>query len=131
MGTSLETGQLVSGAKGQAELALTHLKNILRASGSSLNNVVKTTVYLQDFNDFSTVNEVYRDGMFPILTSYITKNKTKSFPFFSQILVFVRNFPARTCIQVAKLPLGALVEIEAIALLQEVINNFHPTESKL
>lgn len=82
LGTSLESGQLVSGAKGQAELALTHLKNVLRASGSSLNNVVKTTVYLQDFNDFSTVNEVYRDGMFPILTSYRTKNKTKSFPFF-------------------------------------------------
>lgn len=63
VGVSLETGKLVAGgAKEQAEAALTHLKNVLRASGSNLNNVVKTTVFLQDFNDFPTVNEVYKEG---------------------------------------------------------------------
>lgn len=63
--------------------------------------------------------------------SHLIEPKIKQNYIFSQILVFVRNFPARTCIQVAKLPLGALVEIEAIAHLNEVINNFHPIESKL
>ena len=63
IGVSLETGKLVDGgAKEQAEAALNHLKNVLRASGSNLNNVVKTTVFLQDFTDFPTVNEVYKDG---------------------------------------------------------------------
>lgn len=63
IGVSLETGKLVNGgAKEQAEAALAHLKNVLRASGSNLNNVVKTTVFLQDFNDFPTVNEVYKEG---------------------------------------------------------------------
>ncbi|XP_031617856.1 rutC family protein UK114 [Contarinia nasturtii] len=95
IGVNLETGALVDGgAKEQAAAALVHLKNVLRASGSNLNNVVKTTVFLQDFNDFPVVNAVYKD-------------------------VFVRNFPARSCVQVAKLPLGALVEIEAIAFLGE------------
>lgn len=64
----LETGKLVAGgAKEQSESALTHLKNILRASGSNLNNVVKTTVYLQDFNDFAVVNEAYKEGELLIL----------------------------------------------------------------
>ncbi|XP_055322456.1 rutC family protein UK114 isoform X2 [Sitodiplosis mosellana] len=95
LGVSLETGKLVDGgAKEQAETALTHLKNVLRASGSNMNNVVKTTVFLQDFNDFPTVNQVYKEA-------------------------FVRNFPARSCVQVAKLPMGALVEIEAIAVAGE------------
>lgn len=51
------------GAKEQTEAALINLKNILRASGSNLNNVLKTTVYLQDFNDFATVNDAYKDGI--------------------------------------------------------------------
>lgn len=64
LGTSLETGKLVGdGAREQAEAALGHLKNVLRASGSTLNNVVKTTVYLQDFNDFASVNEIYKEGL--------------------------------------------------------------------
>lgn len=63
MGLGLESGKLVSGgAKEQAEAALNHLKNILRASGSNMSNVVKTTVFLQDFNDFGNVNEAYKDG---------------------------------------------------------------------
>lgn len=63
MGLGLESGKLVpGGAKEQAEAALNHMKNILRASGSNMSNVVKTTVYLQDFNDFGNVNEAYKDG---------------------------------------------------------------------
>lgn len=63
LGINLETGKLVDGGvKQQAETALTHLKNILRASGSTMNNVVKTTVFLQDFNDFPIVNEIYKEG---------------------------------------------------------------------
>lgn len=62
----LETGNLVAGgAKEQAKAALSHLKNVLRASGSNLYNAIKTTVCLQDFNGFPTVKEgkeVYKEG---------------------------------------------------------------------
>ncbi len=76
----------------QAERVLENLGAILRAAGSSFENVVKTTVYLQDLADFPLVNEVYARFM--------------STP-----------PPARSTIQVAALPLGALVEIEAIAVV--------------
>lgn len=63
IGVSIETGQLVAGgAKEQTDAALNHLKNILRAADSNLNNVLKTTVYIQDFNDFATINEAYKNG---------------------------------------------------------------------
>lgn len=68
IGVSLETGQLVSDdAAKQTEAALNHLKNILRAAGSNLNNVLKTTVYIQDFNDFATINEAYKNGWNKVL----------------------------------------------------------------
>lgn len=64
LGINMETGSLVAGgAKEQAEAALGHLKNVLRASGSNVNNVVKTTVFLQDFSDFASVNEAYKEGI--------------------------------------------------------------------
>lgn len=64
MGISLETGKLVSGgAAAETELALTHLKNILLASGSNLSNVVKVTLFIQDFKDFQSINEVYKKGI--------------------------------------------------------------------
>lgn len=64
LGVSLESGQLVpGGAKEQTEAALVHLKNILRAANSNLNNVVKTTVFIQDFNDFAVINEAYKNGL--------------------------------------------------------------------
>lgn len=63
IGVGIETGQLVGGgAKEQTEAALNHLKNILRAAGSNLNSVLKTTVYIQDFNDFAVINEAYKNG---------------------------------------------------------------------
>uniref|UniRef100_A0A8C6SBA2 Reactive intermediate imine deaminase A homolog n=1 Tax=Neogobius melanostomus TaxID=47308 RepID=A0A8C6SBA2_9GOBI len=79
-------------ASGQVVGALVNMGEILKAAGCDYTNVVKTTVLLADINDFNNVNEVY-----------------KSF--------FSSNFPARAAYQVAALPRGALVEIEAIAVL--------------
>ena len=88
-----ETGKMLDGdVAAQADLALKNLKAVLEAAGSSLENVVKATVFLNDINDFATVNGVYAK-------------------------YFTRDFPARSAVQVAALPLGALVEIEAIALI--------------
>lgn len=79
--------------KVQTSQVLKNLSSVLEAAGSSLDLVVKTTVFLQDMNDFAAMNEVY--GTF-----------------------FTSQPPARSTVQVAKLPLGALVEIECIALLK-------------
>jgi 2-iminobutanoate/2-iminopropanoate deaminase len=77
--------------KEQATLSLTNLRNVLQAAGSDLSKVLKTTVFLTDIKDFPAVNEVYAS-------------------FFSQ------PYPARSCFAVKELPLGAKVEIEAVAL---------------
>lgn len=82
------------GIQAETRQALTNLNHVLKAAGSSLENVVKTTVYLRDINDFSQMNEVYAQ-------------------FFSA------NFPARSAVQVAALPKGGAVEIEAIAILKQ------------
>jgi 2-iminobutanoate/2-iminopropanoate deaminase len=79
------------GVEAQAQRAIENLKAVLEAAGSSLDKVVKTTVFVADLADFATVNEVYAT-------------------FFSDLP------PARSTVQVAGLPAGALVEIEAIAL---------------
>lgn len=80
------------GVETETRQALTNLKNILEAAGSSLEHVVKTTVFLQDMADFPKMNAIY----------------TEYFP---------ENPPARSTVQVAALPKGALVEIEAVALI--------------
>jgi 2-iminobutanoate/2-iminopropanoate deaminase len=86
-----ETGTLVEGGVAvQTERVLKNLKAVLSAGGASLSAVVKTTVYLTDLRDFRAMNEVYA-GYFP------------------------ENPPARATVQVAALPAGALVEIDAIA----------------
>lgn len=86
------TGKLVEGGvQEQAEQALKNLKAVLEAAGSGLDNVVKTTVFLQNMDDYAAVNEVY--GRY-----------------------FSDNAPARSAVAVAALPLGALVEIEAVAV---------------
>lgn len=79
------------GIQGQTRQALTNLKAVFEAAGSSMDNVVKTTVFLSDINNFAAMNEVYAT-------------------------FFGDNPPARSTVQVV-LPLGALVEIEAIAIL--------------
>ena len=76
----------------QTERALENLKGILEASGAKLHHVVKTTVFLKDMNDFAAMNEVY--GRF-----------------------FTAASPARSTVQVARLPKDALVEIEVMASL--------------
>jgi 2-iminobutanoate/2-iminopropanoate deaminase len=86
-----ESAEMVgSDAATQADQSLRNLKAILQASESGLNQVVRATVYLTNMNDFAAVNEVYAR-------------------------YFSENFPARVCIEVSRLPLGALVEIDAIA----------------
>ena len=74
----------------QARQSLKNLGEVLKEAGSDYSKIVKTSIFLADMNDFSVVNEVYK--------SYFTE-----------------AFPARSCVQVAKLPLGGLVEIECIA----------------
>lgn len=89
------TGQVVSGgASAQAVRVLDSLRAVLEAAGSSLERVVKTTVYLTDLGAFAEVNEVYAR-------------------YFSEAP------PARATVQVAALPRGVLIEIEAVALASE------------
>ncbi len=89
------TGQVVTGdVSAQATRVLTNLTAVLTAAGATWNDVVKTTVFLQDMADFAKVNEVY-----------------------SSALGSAR--PARTTVQVSGLPRGVLVEIDAIAKLPE------------
>jgi 2-iminobutanoate/2-iminopropanoate deaminase len=92
IGIDPETGELDSGGiEGQTRRVLTNLSHVLKAAGSRLEAVIKTTVYLRDMDDFTAMNDVY--AMF-----------------------FKRNAPARTTVQVARLPKDALVEIDAIGI---------------
>jgi 2-iminobutanoate/2-iminopropanoate deaminase len=89
-----ETKEIVgSTIKEQAERVLTSLKALLEASGASLESVVKTTCFVQNLGDFPAFNEVY--------ASFFTGDAA----------------PARSTVEVAKLPMGVLVEIDAIALV--------------
>jgi len=78
-------------AEDQARQAITNLRNVLEAAGSSLGKVVKTTVFLGDMSDFAAVNGVYAE-------------------------LFGDTKPARSCVQAARLPKDVKIEIEAIAL---------------
>ena len=85
-----ETGELIGGdAATQADQAFKNLSNLLEAAGSSMANVVKTVVFISDMNEFGNINEVY----------------AKYFP---------APYPARSCVQVARLPKDVAIEIEAI-----------------
>lgn len=86
-----ETGELNTGdIKEQTRQAISNLAALLEASGSDISSVVKTTVFISDMNDFADVNEVYAT-------------------------FFTDNYPARSCVQVARLPKDVKIEIEAIA----------------
>jgi 2-iminobutanoate/2-iminopropanoate deaminase len=88
-----DTGNLVSGdIKAETRQAMQNLKNILEAAGSSMEKVVKTTLFIKEMDDFPLINEVY--GEF-----------------------FENDPPARACVEVARLPKDANFEIEAIGLL--------------
>jgi len=85
------TGKLVEGdVKTATAQVIKNVEAILHEAGSSLDNVLKATVYLKDMGDFAAMNEVYAE-------------------------FFGANPPARTCFQVAKLPMDAVVEIEVVA----------------
>ncbi len=86
------TGLMADTIEAQATQSLTNLKNILAAEGLSMKNVIKTTVFLADLNDFAKVNAVYET-------------------------FFETPYPARSCVQVAAIPKGAGVEIECIAVV--------------
>ncbi|WP_020062153.1 RidA family protein [Bacillus sp. 123MFChir2] len=87
-------GEVVTGdIKDQTELVFQNLKAVLTEAGASFETVVKATVFLKDMNDFDAVNEVYG--------TYFSTNK-----------------PARSCVQVVKLPKDVSVEIEVIALVK-------------
>jgi len=87
------TGELVIGdVKKATERSMENVKAILEAAGTSLDKVIKTVVFIKDMNDFAAVNEVYG--------SYFTSNP-----------------PARSCVEVARLPKDVQVEIEVIAIV--------------
>lgn len=91
IGLDPATGKLVEGLENQAEQVMANLRAVLAAAGSSLDQAIKTTIFLADMADFAQVNAIYGRA-FNVMP------------------------PARSTIQAAGLPLGALVEIEVIAL---------------
>ena len=92
LGLDPSTGELADGVVAQAEQALKNIEALLTAAGATFGNVVKTTVFLADIADFDAVNEAYAAR-------------------------FTEPYPARSAVQVAALPKGALVEIECIVAL--------------
>ncbi|MCR5396626.1 MAG: RidA family protein [Lachnospiraceae bacterium] len=84
------TGNIPEGSVAQAEQAFTNMKNLLEAAGTSMDKVLKTTVFIKEMNDFGAINEVY----------------AKYFP---------EPYPARSCVEVARLPKDVMLEIEVIA----------------
>ena len=85
------TGELVTGSvEAQAEQAISNLEALLAASGSSIEKAVKTVVFISNMDDFGKINEVYAKH-------------------------FKEPYPARSCVEVARLPKDVLIEIEAIA----------------
>ena len=92
IGIDPATGALVEGLDAQANQVFKHLGELLKAAGSDMSKVVKTTVFIKDMNDFGKVNEIYAK-------------------------YFTEPFPARSCVEVARLPKDCLVECEVIAEL--------------
>jgi 2-iminobutanoate/2-iminopropanoate deaminase len=86
------TGKITGDIKEQARQSLENLKAILIASGASLVNVLKTTVFLKNMDDFTLMNGIYQ-------------------------VYFPKDAPARSTVEVARIPRGALIEIEAIAAI--------------
>ena len=86
------TGALPEGVEAQARQALDNLKCVVEAAGATMDDVVKTVVFLANIADFGKVNAIYAE--------YFTKDE-----------------PARSCVQVAALPKGALIEVEAVVAL--------------
>ncbi len=84
-----ETGELAEGLEAQAYQVFKNIKNLVEASGGSLDNVVKTIVFIKDMNDFAKINEIYAE-------------------------FFTEPYPARSCVEVARLPKDVKLEVETI-----------------
>ena len=91
LGIDMKSGELADGVEAQAECAMENLAAILKCQDLGFDNVVKTTVFMTDLADFTTFNHIYAE-------------------------YFPENPPARSCVQVAALPKGALVETECICV---------------
>lgn len=85
-----ETGEIPDGIEAQANQVFINLTKLLEASGTGIDKTVKTTVFIQNMDDFAKVNEIYAK-------------------------YFTQPYPVRSCVQVAKLPKGVLLEVEVIA----------------
>ncbi len=85
-----ETGAIAEGLEAQAHQVFKNIKNLLEAGGTSINNVIKTSVFIKDMNDFGKINEIYAE-------------------------YFTEPFPARSCVEVTRLPKDVLLECEVIA----------------
>ncbi len=85
------TGEIPEGIEAQAKQAIGNLCALVEESGAKIEDVIKTTVFIKDMNDFAKVNAVYSE-------------------------LFTKDCPARSCVEVARLPKDVLIEIEAIVL---------------
>lgn len=85
------TGEIPEGSKAQAKQALENLANLLQEAGTGMDRVVKTTVFIKEMDDFGVINEVYQT-------------------------FFQADYPARSCVEVARLPKDVMLEIEAVAM---------------
>ena len=88
------TGEIPEGSVAQARQVMENMSALLAAAGSSMDQVVKTTVFIKEMNDFAAINEVYAE-------------------------FFTKDYPARSCVEVARLPKDVMMEMEAIALKNE------------
>lgn len=88
----IATGAFPQGIEAQTRQSLTNCRSVLEAAGATMKDVIKTTVFLRDMNDFAAMNGVYET-------------------------FFAEEYPARSAVEVARLPKDALVEIECIAVL--------------
>ena len=86
-----ETGEIPEGIEAQAEQVMKNVKNLLEAAGTSVDQVVKTGVLIKNMDDFATINGIYAK-------------------------YFAKDCPARSCVEVARLPKDVLLEMEAIAV---------------
>ena len=86
-----ETGEIPEGIEAQAEQVMKNVKNLLEAAGTSVDQVVKTGVFIKNMDDFATINGIYAK-------------------------YFAKDCPARSCVEVARLPKDVLLEMDAIAV---------------
>ncbi len=86
------TGNIPDGVEAQAHQVFKHIKSLLAAAGAQMSQVVKTCVFIQNMDDFATINEIYAQ-------------------------YFTEPYPARSCVEVAKLPKGVLLEVETVTEL--------------